>query len=232
MAARRGSQREVVLLVHGIWMRGELMGLLANQLERQGYRTETISYPFLAHSPAENATLVRDAIDRINAPVVHLVGYSLGGIVLLHALQRFTSLPPGKVVLIGSPVNGSRVARALHAHSLLRPLLGRSVEEGLLGGAPRFRAQRPLGIIYGTRRLGIAALLFGDDEAGDGVVSTRETAIEGVTDAISVPYSHSMMVFSRHCASLVARFLASSRFSDARVERPPEALSAGDDRHN
>jgi pimeloyl-ACP methyl ester carboxylesterase len=203
---------ETVVLVHGIWMHGVMMRVLGNYLQKAGYRTLQVSYDFLDNSPAENAAVVIAEIEKVQTPVVHLVGHSLGGIVILHVLQQHAGMPPGKVVLIGSPVRGSDLAAKIHARPVLRPLLGRSVEQGLLGGAPEFTSDRPLGVITGSRRLGVGAMVFDSDEVNDGAVSESETRLSGKEQRISIPYSHSIMIFSRRCARYVASFLATGRF--------------------
>ncbi len=189
------------------------MKIMATHLQRRGYRTHQVSYNFLSREPAQNAQALLAEIASIDTQSVHLVGHSLGGIVILHLLQQQPVLPPGKVVLIGSPVKGSAFAKRIHKHKALRPLLGKSIERGLLGGAPNFSASRPLGIITGSQRFGLGAMVFGPHETNDGVVAESETRLAQATDHVCVPYTHSMMIFSRRCADLVANFLSHSRFS-------------------
>jgi pimeloyl-ACP methyl ester carboxylesterase len=193
-------------------MQGLFMRIMGKMLESNGFRTKTVSYNFLKRAPAENAQHLYDEIGLLGAKKINLVGHSLGGIVILHLLHKFPDLQIDKVVLIGSPVKGSSVARRVHKVPLLRPLLGRSVEEGLLGGAPTFALGRPLGIITGSGKLGISALLYPSGEASDGVVRECETLLENATDRISLPLSHSTMIFSRQCTDFVAQFLTTGRF--------------------
>lgn len=203
---------QVTVLVHGIWMQGVVMKVMGRMLENRGFRTHSVSYDFLKNSPEENAQALFDEIGQIGARRVNLVGHSLGGIVILHLLHRFPDLPVDSIVLIGSPVQGSHVARRLYDSALLRPLLGRSVEEGLLGGAPEFSRDRPLGIITGSGKMGITALFYPAGGSSDGVVRESETLIESATDRISLPLSHSTMIFSRKCCDCVASFLTTGRF--------------------
>ena len=206
------ASNHVTLLVHGIWMQGVVMKVMGKMLEARGFRTHSVSYDFLKNSPEENAQALFDEIGQLGAQRINLVGHSLGGIVILHLMHRYPDLPVDRIVLIGSPVRGSHVAQRIHDSSVLRPLLGRSVEEGLLGGAPEFSSDRPLGIITGSGKLGIMALLYPAGDTSDGVVRESETLIESATDRISLPLSHSTMIFSRKCSDYVANFLTTGRF--------------------
>lgn len=203
---------EITVLVHGLWMQGVFMKVMGRMLEAHGFRTHSVSYDFLNNSPEDNARTLFDRIGELGARRVNLVGHSLGGIVILHFLHQFPDTPIGKVVLIGSPVRGSYVAKRIHRNRVLRPFLGRSTEKGLLGGAPRFAGHVPLGIITGSGQLAMSALLYPSGDKSDGVVRETETIIENATDRISVKKSHSSMIFSRHCAELVANFLTFGRF--------------------
>ncbi len=127
--------QELVVLVHGIWMTGLEMGLLARRLVATGFVTRRFFYPSLRNSPAENARRLDRYLQRLQAERIHLVAHSLGGILLLHLFDNYTNLPEGRVVLMGSPVLGSRVAQRLDAIPGLRLLLGRSGVSGLLGDA-------------------------------------------------------------------------------------------------
>ena len=209
--------RGTVVLVHGIWMHGLAMAPMAARLKRLGHRTRRFSYDFLTRTPAENgdalAAFVRelDADQPAGAPV-HVVAHSLGGIVTLHCLDRHPDLPVERVVLLGSPVRGSSVAKRVHANEILRPLLGRSVERGLLGDVPEFAGRQELGVITGSGRFGLSALLFPLDEDGDGVVGESETVIENAAERVTIPDSHSALMVSAQAAELAARFVERGRF--------------------
>lgn len=211
------SVSETIVIVHGIWMHGLLMGVLAQRLARAGFRTRTFSYDFLKSSPAENGDALAEFVRTLDrgpdghAPL-HLVGHSLGGIVILHCLDRHPDLDIAKTVLIGSPVRGSQVAKKIHGKGFLRPLLGRSIEGGLVDGAPEFRGQCPLGIITGKGGVGMTSFLYPLSEPGDGVVADSETLIERASERTMLPRSHSALLFSGQCAELVVRFLRKGTF--------------------
>lgn len=212
MSRIKPPQNEVTVLVHGIWMHGFMMSIMAKRLENYGFRTVTFSYDFLNNNPAKNALELKRHIEELGARRVNLVGHSLGGIVIMHLLHQFPQLAIGKVVLIGSPVKGSYVAKRVHRTRMLRPFLGKSAHGGLLEGAPAFRGKVPLGIITGSGRLGILAVLYPAGDNSDGVVRASETLVENATDRIQIPYSHSAMIFSSQCTDYVANFLNLERF--------------------
>ncbi len=206
------TRPEPVLLVHGIWMTGFELRLLGARIARCGFRPAYFRYPSLRASPADNAAALAVAIREMGAPRLHLVAHSLGGIVLLHLLVRYRDLPPGRVVLLGSPVAGSGVAGVIARRRWLRPLLGRSLEQGLLGGVPAWPGGREIGIVAGTRSLGVGTFLGGLRGANDGTVSLDETRLAGAADACSVHTSHTGMLASPEVARQVCRFLARGGF--------------------
>jgi len=141
-AARVGEPKEQVVLVHGIWMTGLEMAWMGLRLSSKGFSTRTFFYSTLISTPEQNAIRLAKFIEALEVDRVHLVAHSMGGIVLLHLFEQFSSLPPGRVVFLGSPVQGSAVAKQISRHSFLRPLLGQSTERGFdtapeVGGCAR-----------------------------------------------------------------------------------------------
>jgi pimeloyl-ACP methyl ester carboxylesterase len=197
---------ETVVLLHGIWMSRQTIWLLAWRLRRCGYRTRLFSYPSLRQTPVRNAGRLVQFVHRCEGRV-HLVGHSLGGLVILHALRTCPELVTGRIVLLGSPVNGSAVARHLHHHPRLRWLLGRASEQGLLGDGPHWGGRQSLGIITGTRRIGIGRLLGGLSGDNDGTVAVTETALATATDNIMINTTHTGLLFSPEVAQAVCQFL-------------------------
>jgi len=203
---------ETVILVHGIWMTGLELQLLAARLRRCGYRTRVFRYPSLRQSLTQNAARLVERVGQQGGATVHLVGHSLGGLVILQALQDQPDLVRGRVVLLGSPVNGSVIAQRLHARRFSRWLIGRSGDGALLGGGPHWRGSRQIGTIAGTRPLGIGQLLGGFGETSDGTVALSETQLDGVREATSFCSTHFGMLLSRPVARAVCGFLRKGRF--------------------
>ncbi len=204
-----------MVLVHGIWMTGLEMRWLGGRLADCGFEPHYFHYPSLRVSPRYNARALADYVRRLQTPRVHLVAHSLGGILVLHLCDQFDDLPPGRVVLLGSPVRGSGVARVVEQSRVLHPLLGESMENGLDGRVPPWRGRRELGTIAGTRGVGVGRVIGGLEGPNDGTVAVAETRLEGVDDAIELPVSHMEMLFSGEVAEAVCRFLRDGRFRAA-----------------
>ena len=212
MRRQSGGDCNKILLLHGIWMTGFELGRLKTWLSREGFDVDLFRYSSLTRSPAENARKLDRYIAAKKYPCLHLVAHSLGGLVLLHLFDRFPHQPPGRVVLLGSPVKGSVVARRLAARPWTRPLIGRAGEQGLVDGAPSWRGERALGVIAGTSGLGVGRFLGGLSGVSDGTVLEKETTIEQGTETRLHPVGHMGLVFSSRVASDVAGFLRAGSF--------------------
>ena len=207
-------RQETVVLVHGLYMHGACMALLARRLARQGYRTRLFTYPSLRQPLADSTLALAAQVQSAETPVVHLVAHSMGGLLLRHLLAGAPALPPGRVVTLGTPHQGSCVARRLGA-GRLRFMLGHSLEQGLLGDLPSWRAGRELGSLAGMLNIGLGRLFGPMPAPADGTVTVAETCLTGMSDHICLPVSHLGMLLSPPVAAQVSAFLATGRFVHA-----------------
>jgi pimeloyl-ACP methyl ester carboxylesterase len=202
------------ILVHGLWANRWLMAPLARRLRACGFAPLRFGYRGVHASPKDNAVRLGAFIgDRASSATVHLVGHSLGGLIILHLLQDQPELVTGRVVLLGTPLAGSRSAARLDRHSWGRWALGHSVTAGLLGGAPPSAGLRETGMIAGTLGVGLGRLLGRFDEPGDGVVTVRETRSDALADHLSLPVNHTGLLFSPAVVRQICLFLHSGRFA-------------------
>jgi pimeloyl-ACP methyl ester carboxylesterase len=143
----------------------------------------------------------------------HVVAHSLGGIIALEALEAAPGLPSGRAVLLGSPVLGSRAARAIAGWAIgPRILGGLGVSELARARERRWLGAHEVGLIAGSRSAGLGRLFASLPSPNDGTVCAEETALGGAKSRILLDVSHTGMLFSRAVAQATARFLATGRF--------------------
>jgi hypothetical protein len=76
-----------------------------------------------------------------------------------------------------------------------------------------WKREAPLGVVAGTRPLGLGRALGRLPGPNDGVVCVDETLVDGMTESSLVPLGHSMLIVSGAVGKLVQRFVASGRFA-------------------
>jgi len=200
-----------VVLVPGLWMPAAAMTLLAARLRRQRYDAHVFSYRGRDAMERNVGQLARFIRDRLAGRPAHFVGHSLGGMLILETLERHREIAAASVVLLGAPVRGSFTGRRFARLGLGRWMMG-AAGEHWAERTPRWGRPEPLGVVAGTRALGLGRLLGGIEGANDGVVRVVETPVEGMTAQAQVQVSHSMLIASGRVGRLVERFLAAGRF--------------------
>ncbi len=207
-----------MVYVHGLWQRGAESFLLRRRLAQQLQAdARTFSYPSIAADAGTNARALAKFLAAIRADTLHLVGHSLGGLVILRLFEEDAAvrawLPPGRIVLMGPPLQGSRTAQNLARLPLGKSILGRSAgEELLVPRGRRWAVARDLGVIAGSLERGMGRLLGKLESPNDGTVLVAETQLVGAEDHVVLPVSHTGMVFSKAVASATATFLKTGKF--------------------
>jgi len=202
-----------VVLLHGLWFSSWTLLPLARRLERRGYRTRRYAWDTTGSAFEESAQRLAAWVEALAEPRVHFVAHSLGGLLVRALLHAHPGLPPGRVVTLGSPHGGTRSGLRAARHRLLRPVLGRAVAQ-LLAGVPESWSPpgRQVGVIAGTRSLGLGRLFPGLERPNDGVVAVSEARLPGATDFRTVEITHTGLILSAAVADLVAGFLERGAF--------------------
>jgi len=94
-------------------------------------------------------------------------------------------------------------------------IVGRSIRDSLARTHWEVPADVEVGVLSGSRSFGMGRLIPGLRQPNDGVVAVEETRLTGSRDAITLPVSHSEMLFSGACAIQIASFLNHGRFIHA-----------------
>ena len=192
------------------------MRYLGTQLEKSGFKVHYVFYQSVLKTAQQNAQTVYRKIKKLNLPNLHLVGHSLGGIIIMHLFDQFNDLPPGRIMMLGSPVNGSWVAQKVQAWPVISPLLAKSMPSALSGiDVPDWKGtDRDWGMIAGTKNQGLGLFTGGLPGVSDGSVLVDETRHPQQSEHILVNTSHTGLLFSKEVAKLGKQFLNTGCFYD------------------
>jgi len=212
-AERMSDGATHIVYVHGLWMNGTESLFLRRRLRSQvGVPTHAFRYRSVSAKMTDITAALHGFVQELAPKSLHLIAHSLGGLVVYRFLERYPDTPPGRVVFLGVPLVASRAAVSVSARLRWAPL-GRSVADELLTPQQRpWPAGRELGVIAGTRPMGLGRFFAGYDEDYDGTVAVSETRVPGATDFISLPVSHSGMMLSARVAREAGAFFKNGRF--------------------
>lgn len=199
---------ESVIVTHGLWMPGWETGVFRRRLAAAGFAPRLFRF----HS-------VRDDLDgtverlsrfaaRVPGDVLHFVGFSLGGVVVLELLGSGRVARARRAVCVGSPLTGSLSAAKLARLPGGRRALGRTVRDLVeRGGLPAWSGACEVASIAGEVSVGLGWVLHAVPGPSDGTVAVDETRLPGIDAHIVLPVSHTAMLFSKSVADHVVRFL-------------------------
>jgi len=198
---------DTVFLLHGIWMRGFAMGLIARRLREAGFNTRVFDYASLFHGADVSATRLAEAVQYAPGERVHLIGHSLGGLVALLATEGLDRA--GRTVCLGSPLLGSEAARRVAG---IAPWAMGESGQRLCTGLTAWTGSRDVGVIAGRLPFGLAQMLGGFADDSDGTVRVAETRLPGIRAHHVLPASHTGLVFSGEVADASVHFLNTGTF--------------------
>ena len=130
-----------VITAHGLWNTGLEATLLRHRLAGHGFRVLQFHYRSLTATLEEAITDFRTLVLE-QPPPVHLIGHSLGGLVVLRLLDLNPTLPIGRIVLLGAPVKAaprparSSRSRAPRSSSVRSPMPSCSGASRAAGATP------------------------------------------------------------------------------------------------
>ena len=209
-----------MILLHGIGRGASSMAPLSARLAAAGYRPLNLDYPSRSRDLAGLADWLQARVgpwcERIDGRV-HLVGHSMGGLVARAFVARHRPLWLGRLVMLAPPNQGSEIADLLAGSRAYRAVFGPAgaqlgtrrdpATSALLGRPDSFE----VGIVAGSRALDLAGWAY-LPKPNDGKVSVAATRLEGMTDHVVVPATHTFI--TRHPAAIRATlaFLRDGRF--------------------
>jgi pimeloyl-ACP methyl ester carboxylesterase len=226
------TDRDTVVLLHGLGRTPRSMRGMARRLDREGYRTVNMGYPSREKPFEELLEMVRPRVMRVmdeeDGGTVHFVTHSLGGILVRACLRDRASDTLGRVVMLSPPNQGSEVVDHYRKNLLFRGAMGPAFLQ--LGTEPGSVPNRlgpvdyDVGVITGSRTVNpiLSRAIPGED---DGKVSVTRAGVEGMRDFLVMPHSHTFIMTRRGVQDQVVHFLRNGEFD--REEPPTSPHGAG-----
>lgn len=214
-----------VVLLHGLHMNTLALRPLANFLKNQGFMVHLFRYYSVKDNIKTHSHRLRQFLTIHNIHKVHLIGHSLGGLVIRQFLydnqHQFSPITIDKVITLGTPHLGSTCAH--YAKRLSPIILGNAYNGSLSGHCPPLPSNITLGVIAGNKPNGLGKLLLSYhsqkiiknqyDDSNDGTVYVFETKLANACDHLVLPVSHTGMLFDKLVFDKVLTFLNLGRFN-------------------
>lgn len=213
------------LYVHGLYTYGPEALLLTWRLRQRGIALKPFHYASLREAPAHVAERLARRISR--EPETHLIGHSLGGLIVVLAIRGVPAWQ-GRAVLLGPPLVGSALARRITRLGLGRIFLGAARSALIADFTPQTGTDR-VAIIAGLRNFGMGPLLGACPPPADGIVRLAETRLPGSPRRVARA-THIGLLFDHHVANAAADFILTGHLARPRaagVHRPDRAPHAG-----
>ena len=202
---------ETVILLHGANRTRVSMWMLGVRFRQAGYRTLNFPYSNTVSSMDKLSTNLATFIkENTTTRRYHLIGHSLGNIIIRHTFK--TGFPPGlgRIVMLAPPNHPVKLAEMLKDNVFYRLLAGDGGQKLALEEYFQTLPVPPVqfGIIAGDKSY---MLLI--EERNDGRVEIRNTILESMTDFTVVHQTHTFMMNTRETFELCRRFIETGSFS-------------------
>ena len=224
LAAPDDGARRLVVLVHGLWRSSASFGRMQRALEAHGYEVLAFDYPSTRARIEDHAAALGTAIARGlaagPAPAeLHLVGHSMGGLVIQQWLRtRAPDVPlPARCVFVATPHRGAMLAELRCRWWPFRLAMGDQAALQLRPTDPFHQQPLPEGVALGAIAGSAAWVLMGASDlpgADDGTVRVVEATLPEPHPTVLVAHGHTAIANATATIRQVLHFLKNACFAD------------------
>jgi triacylglycerol lipase len=210
-----------IVLLHGQGRTRLSMMILSRRFRSAGY--QTVNFPY-------NQTI--DSLDEISDQLIgfigkkvkttnyHLVGHSLGNVIIRNAFRKEYPAGLGKIVMLAPPNQPAHLAKLLKKNLIYLWITG---DSGKKLSEEAFYRDLPVptvrfGIIAGDKG---QSLTF--SEPNDGMVSIESTKLDGMADWLLLHHGHTFIMNCRDTFEQCRRFIERGSFKQSEPDSSGKA---------
>lgn len=187
---------------------------IERQLEARGYRTLNLSYPSRQHDLRGLSDWLHPRVDAFmhgQPGPLHMVGHSMGGLLMRHYLHHYPRTDIGRLVMLGTPNQGSEVADFLQHWRPYRWGWGPAGQQLCQHATHPPLTCGEVGIIAGDRTLDpLSSAIIG--RPNDGKVAIENTRLASPHQHVVLHATHSFMPLNREVQRMAVQFIETGKF--------------------
>ena len=218
------NKEHLIILLHGINKNGTCLKGLEKFILKHGFSVLNITYPSTKQPIEDLVDTVHESISNevSKYKTVSFVGFSMGGLVIRAYLNKYKLSNLEKVIMIGTPNNGSDVAYFFKDNMLYKKFFGPAGKQlttnqqncDVLFG----KIYYDCGIIAGSLPLDFCYPIMRKSPS-DGKVTIASTKLSNMKDHIILRVAHWYMPQSKSVWKQVLHFLEHSKFATKNLKK-------------